>query len=92
MNFYRQAVNLFRRYHARNPREGEIARIAVTEPEDVLLVGELAAVQYAVAGHEKEYYHKFRKSGRPLLYVSADGSRMYIVKGQWKFTDRGFTP
>jgi hypothetical protein len=90
MNFREQAIALFKRFHLRNPRRGEVAEIACYEPETVFLIGELEAVQYRVAGEPKAFYHKFANRGRPLLFSSADGSRIFIVKGRWKFTDRGF--
>jgi hypothetical protein len=90
MNFREQAIRLFTKFHLRKPRQGEVATLRRAEDEVVFKIGELSAIQYAIDGHKKDYYHKFAKSGRPLLLSSADGSQIFILKGRWKFTDRGF--
>lgn len=53
--------------------------------------GELMGVKYRTIrdGREEFYTHSFRKSSRPLLAARHDGSRVYIVGGRYRFTDRG---
>jgi len=53
--------------------------------------GELMGVKYRTVrdGREEFYEHTFRKQSRPLLAARHDGSRIYIVGGRYRFTDRG---
>ena len=81
------AVSLFRRFHEREPRRGEIVQIRSDDP--ALEIGQVEVIRYRLDDGEL-YEHNFGRSGRPLLFVSSDGKRAYIVKGRWRFTDRGF--
>lgn len=56
-----------------------------------LVVGDLLGVMYATTrdGKRLQYCHEFRPSSRPLLVASHDGSRIGIVGGRYRFTDRG---
>ena len=78
----------FKRFHGRDAKRGEIARVK-TNTSDVLLVGELEGVIYKSCSDGKSYIHKFRKS-RPHLYVSSDGKQLYALGGAYRFTERGF--
>lgn len=40
-------------------------------------------------GRTFEYVHKFKKSARPLLAASSDGSMLYLLGGAYGVTDRG---
>jgi hypothetical protein len=60
-------------------------------PPAVVVIGELEAVIYSTVRddeHER-YIHKFRKASRALLCVSPDGDQLFIVGGDYEFTDRG---
>lgn len=60
-------------------------------PEAVVVIGELEGVIYSTVRddeHER-YIHKFRRSSRPLLCVSPDGDQLYVIAGNYEFTDRG---
>ena len=85
---FARVVALFRRFHEREPKQGEIAEIRSDEP--VMLIGQLDTIRYRVAGESKLWEHCFAKSSRPLLFSSSDGQRVFIVKGRWRFTERGF--
>lgn len=56
-----------------------------------LVVGKLEGVMYRANrdGEEANYFHRFKKSSRPLLIADHDGSQIGIVGGQYRFTDRG---
>lgn len=56
-----------------------------------LVVGDLLGVMYATTrdGKHEKYCHEFRQKSRPLLVASHDGSRIAIVGGRYRFTDRG---
>lgn len=56
-----------------------------------LVVGKLEGVMYRANrdGEEANYFHRFKKNSRPLLIAAHDGSRIGIVGGRYRFTDRG---
>lgn len=87
---FARAAALFRRFHEREPEApGDIVRI---KSDDVFLcVGEVDGIIYRVPGETKGYLHRFKKSRRPLLYVSSNGKRVEMIKGAFRFTERGFT-
>lgn len=56
-----------------------------------LAVGKLSGVMYEATrdGVTEQYFHKFKKSSRPLLIADHDGSQIGIVGGRYEFTERG---
>lgn len=85
-----KAERRFKAFHGRAAKEGEIARVKMTAPADVFLVGDLVGVIYKTASDDTPYIHRFKKSARPVLYVSSDGKQLYALAGAYRFTDRGF--
>jgi hypothetical protein len=85
-----QAARLFRHFFDREPEADEIVTVATRNPEDVLVIGELHSVIYLTDDEAKPIIHEFKKTDRPLLCVSSDGRQIYILKGGYEFTDRGF--
>jgi hypothetical protein len=85
-----RAQNLFRRFFGRNPDDCEIVEVATKEPEVTLVIGELDGVIYRTEGSKEPFIHRFKKSDRPLLLVSCDGRQIYVLKGAYRFTERGF--
>ena len=83
------AIRLFRAFHERNPRAGEIVDI-VPQPAIALRVGTLDGLIYRIDGERKPLVHRFKRTDRPLLFVSSDGRQIYSVRGRYRFTDRGF--
>jgi hypothetical protein len=90
MSVYEQAVKLFKAFHRREPASQEITEINGALPVTCLLVGELDGVIYRTADEPEGHIHRFTKSNRPLLWVTGDGHQMFITKGKYRFTDRGF--
>lgn len=62
-----------------------------TWPETVLTVGECDGILYSTIrdGVPEKYIHRFKKSARPLLAASHDGSQLALIGGKFRFTDRG---
>lgn len=89
---YTKACKLFESFHERAPRKGEIAVLTLPDGSQdwCLAIGPLDAVMYSTAGESKPYFHRHTKSDRPLLCVSSDGKQMIVVRGRYRFTDRGF--
>lgn len=86
-----RARNLFEKFHRRAPQGLELASMSFEKPIPLLQVGQCWAISYTVKGGPKPFFHKFETRHRPLLYVSADGTEAFIIKGRWRFTERGFT-
>ena len=84
---YDQAARLFRSFHDRAPVGRDIVGVR-TGNQTLLRVGPCWGISYLVGDESKPLLHQFKH--RPLLYVSADGKEAFILKGGWKFTDRGF--
>ncbi|MDW8259325.1 MAG: hypothetical protein RML32_07760 [Gammaproteobacteria bacterium] len=69
-----------------------VEEIEVPPLDDVLfVVGECEAIAYNTVrdGIVQSFQHEFRKKSRPVLAVSSDGRRLYLLAGAYKFTDRG---
>ena len=83
-----KARALFKEFHGRDPRVGPMVTIAQHKPDVALAIGKFFGIAYIAEG--EIYFHKFNKRNRPLVFVSSDGKQIYILKGGYKFTDRGF--
>ena len=84
------AARLFRHFFDREPKADEIVTIATKTPEDALVIGELDGLIYRSETNDKPLIHRFKKSDRPFLLVSSDGRQIYVLKGAYRFTERGF--
>lgn len=85
----REAIKLFEDFtgHA-----GEVEGTLELPHDDTLVaVGECEAIAYTATrdGETASYQHEFKKGSRPVLAVSHDGSRLYLLAGAYKFTHRG---
>lgn len=83
------AVELFRNFTGEEPEYID----TVTLPVDsvAMAIGHCDAVMYDTVreGKREKYVHKFDKGFRPVLAVSSDGKQLYILGGNYVFTDRG---
>jgi hypothetical protein len=63
----------------------------IPQDDTLIVVGECEAIAYTAVrdGEENSYQHEFKPSARPVLAVSHDGKRLYLLAGDYKFTDRG---
>ena len=84
-----KAQQLFRRFFGRDPDRDEIVEVATQEPEVCLVIGELDGVIYRTEQSKEPLIHRFKKSDRPLFLVSFDGRQIYVLKGAYRFTERG---
>lgn len=83
------AYKLFRAFHRRGARKGDIRELEGFRTI-ALEVGEIVRIQYASRSENVERFHVFKKSNRPVLFVSSDGSQAYILAGGYRFTAKGF--
>lgn len=90
MTLYERASKLFKSFHGREADANEIVDINGQMPATCLLVGEMDGIIYRTAEEPKGHIHRFTKTSRPLVWVTADGRQMFITGGKYRFTDRGF--
>lgn len=67
-----------------------MVEISYPEPYVCVAIGKLVAVAYEVEGQKEPFFHRFSKTNRPILFVSSDGSQIFVAHGSYRFTDRGF--
>lgn len=86
-----EAMDLFAAFHGYEPEPDCEDIIELDDTRTVALyIGELDAVVYRIEGEAEPIFHRFKESDRPLLYVSSDGSEIVILKGGFRFTEKGF--
>lgn len=87
-----KAIALYHAYFNRAPKHEEIFGIELPGKTYVLAIGFLDGVLYSPIGedHKEPYEHSFAENNRPLLCVSFDGTQIFIYRGRYRFTDRGF--
>lgn len=84
------AMDLYRRFSGHEPEL--VGRTKKPTIDDVgIIIGEMDGVSYETVrdGEKLKYFHKFDKKSRPLLVSSHDGKSIYIVGGQYNFTEDG---
>jgi hypothetical protein len=84
-----QAKKLFRSFHGRAPKAGEI--ISIEAPAKAMLgleVGTMLSLGYRRLDGES-FYHEF-EGPKPKVFVTPGGTQILIVGGGYRFTDRGF--
>ena len=84
-----EAASRFKEFTGHDASKELVARV---RPIRVgLAVGKLSGVMYEATrdGETSQYFHRFKRSSRPLLIADHDGSQIGIVGGRYRFTDRG---
>lgn len=85
-----QAADLYERFSGHDPEE--IGRVRVpTIPRVGVAIGEVDGILYSTVrdGKFEKYIHKFHKKDRPLFVVSPDGKQLFLIGGNYTFTERG---
>jgi hypothetical protein len=56
-----------------------------------LAIGPVLGISYETTrdGKREKYLHEFRRGARPTLAASSDGRRLYLLRGAYRFTERG---
>lgn len=85
-----QASDLYERFSGHDPEEIGKVRVPPT-PRVGVAVGEVDGILYSTVrdGQLEKYIHKFRKSDRPLFVVAPDGKQLFLIGGNYTFTERG---
>jgi hypothetical protein len=85
-----RARDLYERFSGHNAVE--LGRVKIPPlPAVGVAIGEVDGILYSTIrdGVLEKYIHKFRKSDRPLFVVSPDGKVLYLLGGNYNFTERG---
>ena len=83
------AVKLYENFTGDKPTYIDTVKLPV---DDVAMaIGYCDGVLYTTVreGQTEEYVHRFKKGARPVLGVSSDGKQLYLLGGDYRFTDRG---
>lgn len=85
----RQAAELLEEFSGHKPTE--VLRVHRRPFRKGLVIGEMDGVLYSTVrdGVAERYIHRFRKSSRPLLAASSDGTQLEIVGGRFQMTEAG---
>ncbi len=65
--------------------------VNIPKQDTAFAIGQLDGVLYTTVrdGKKEAYVHEFKARSRPLLAASFDGENLYILNGEYAFTDRG---
>lgn len=82
----RKLYEEFSGHHART-----VGSVNLPRDKVAIVVGPMDFVGYTTVrdGKTEKYMHKFKRASRPMLAVSADGKRLFLLGGSFTFTDRG---
>ncbi len=84
------AIELFRSFTG---HEGELmGKVAFpVYPKTIICIGELIDIGYVTVrdGMRERYRHQFSAKSRPLLTSQHDGKQLFILGGEYDFTERG---
>lgn len=86
----KNAANLYRDFSGHEPEV--IDRIKKPDIPDVMLViGDVDFIGYTTVrdGKVEKYIHRFKKNCRPNFMVSHDGKQLFMLGGEYDFTERG---
>ena len=70
----------------------DVHAVDVPAQDDVLvIIGRCEAIAYSAVrdGELSSYQHEFRPESQPMLAVSFDGRRLYLLEGKYEFTSHG---
>lgn len=85
-----QAADLYERFSGHDPEE--IGKIKIPDyPKVGVAIGEVDGILYTTVrdGVKEKYIHKFHARDKPLFVVSPDGKSLFLIGGNYTFTERG---
>jgi len=85
-----RAADLYERFSGHEAEA--IGKVRVNPmPKVGVAIGEVDGILYTTVrdGVLEKYIHKFRKADKPLFVVSPDGKQLFLVGGNYTFTERG---
>jgi len=88
----RAALDRYERFTGHRGKVVGVRKVPELREGDVLVqIGQCEAIAYCTVreGKRQSFQHEFKPSARPVLAVSHDGKRLYLLAGAYRFTDRG---
>ena len=85
-----RAADLYQRFSGHDAEV--VGKVTVNPlPRVGVAIGEVDGILYSTVrdGVLERYIHKFRKRDKPLFVVAPDGKALYLVGGNYTFTERG---
>jgi len=85
-----RAADLYQRFSGHDAEV--VGKVMVNPlPRVGVAIGEVDGILYSTVrdGVLEKYIHKFRKRDKPLFVVAPDGKALYLVGGNYTFTERG---
>lgn len=69
----------------------QVQEVDIATPDAGIIIGTLDGILYTTVrdGEEESYIHEFDEDSRPNLVASNDGRTLFIVGGDYEFTERG---
>ncbi len=82
-------MNRYADFTGHNPES--LRTVNTPNHDTAFVIGDLDGVLYTTVrdGKKESYVHEFKARSRPLLASSFDGNQLYILSGEYAFTDRG---
>lgn len=86
----RSASDLYERFSGHKADKGAKVKIPAV-PAVGVCIGDIDGILYTTVrdGEVQRYIHKFRAKDRPLFVVSPDGKQLFMIGGNYNFTERG---
>ena len=85
-----KAKDLYTRFTGHDAEEIGTVNVPAM-PTVGVAIGEVDGILYSTVrdGVLEKYIHKFHKADRPLFVVAPDGKVLYLLGGNYNFTERG---
>lgn len=85
----KQAAELYRDFSGHDAEYFD--NVPIEWPKTALTIGQCDGIMYETVrdGAIEHYVHKFKKSARPILGASHDGTQLVLIGGDFTFTERG---
>ena len=85
----RSAARLFTEFTG--DEADHVESFEIPDDDTLMVVGICEAIAYSAKrdGETHSYQHEFKPSARPVLAVSSDGRRLYLLAGDYRFTSHG---
>lgn len=84
------ACDLYHRFTGHEPEH--VGSVELNPPPRVgIVIGPCVGIAYEAVrdGVKEKYFHEFKPKARPLLVSNADGDELFILGGEFDFTEDG---
>jgi len=88
---FRQAAALFADFSGHDAQPWK--KVSVKLPRVMLVAGRCDGLLYTTVrdGETEKYIHRFKAADAPALCVSPNGNMLFLIGGNFTFTERGIT-